>query len=180
MAYDTTLAARIRARLPQNGTTTEKAMFGGLAFLHGGAMFAGVVRDRLMVRTGLEGHAAALAEPHARPMDFTGKALRGYVYVLPDGLATDAALDRWLTVGRAAVAALAAKPARKPRVTKAPVDQVRRDLGLAAPARRALVGAGLLSLDDLREATDAELAQLHGLGPRAIEAIRTALNLPMA
>ncbi len=180
MAYDTTLAARIRARLPQDGTTTEKAMFGGLAFLQGGAMFAGVIRDRLMVRTGLDGHAAALAEPHVRPMDFTGKALRGYVYVLQDGLATEAELDRWLAVGRATVDALAAKPARKPKVTKAPADQVWRDLGLAAPARRALVGAGLLTLDDVREATDAELRQLHGMGPRAIEAIRVALKLPMA
>ena len=75
MAYDTTFAARCRARLPQDGTTTEKAMFGGLPFLQGGPMFAGVVRDRLMVRTGLDGHATARAEPHVRPMDFTGKAL---------------------------------------------------------------------------------------------------------
>lgn len=132
MAYDPTLAARCRAWLPQDGTTSEKAMFGGLAFLQGGAMFAGVVRDRLRVRTGLDGHTAALAEPHVRPMDFTGKALRGYVYVLQDGLATDAELDLWLAVGGTTVAALAAKPARKPSVTTAPADQVWRDLGLAA------------------------------------------------
>jgi TfoX/Sxy family transcriptional regulator of competence genes len=60
---------------------TEKKMFGGIAFLLDGAMFCGVSGGDLMVRVGAEAHEAALARPHARPMDFTGRPMKGYVFV---------------------------------------------------------------------------------------------------
>jgi TfoX/Sxy family transcriptional regulator of competence genes len=74
----------------------EKKMFGGLTFMVAGRMACGVVHDELMVRVGPDGHDAALAEPHTRPMDFTGRPMRGMVYVDPAGVASDADLASWL------------------------------------------------------------------------------------
>lgn len=100
MAYDESLAARIRRALAPRPDVAEKKMFGGLAFLLRGNMCCGVVKDVLMVRLGDEGAAAALAEPHVRPMDFTGRPLKSMAYVDPPGIAADADLYRW--VNRAA------------------------------------------------------------------------------
>lgn len=71
-------------------------MFGGVAYLREGRMFIGVLHDELMVRVGKDAHAVALAKPHVRPMDFTGRPIEGYVYVAPKGFATDAALKAWI------------------------------------------------------------------------------------
>lgn len=83
-------------------------MFGGLAFLIGGNMACGVVGDTLMVRLGNEGAAAALAEPHTRPMDFTGRPMKSMVYVDPPGIAGQEDLYRW--VDRAAAFAQSLPP----------------------------------------------------------------------
>lgn len=96
MAYDKTLAERVRKILATHNRVTEKKMFGGLAFLLGGRMCCGVLNDDLVVRVGSECHAAALSRPHARPMDFTGRPLTGFVYVGSRGVKTDAALSRWV------------------------------------------------------------------------------------
>jgi TfoX/Sxy family transcriptional regulator of competence genes len=77
-------------------------MFGGLAFMVDGHMACGVLRDELIVRVGAESDAA-LADPHARPFDFTGRPSRGMVYVAPSGVATDADLERWVARGIASV-----------------------------------------------------------------------------
>ena len=95
MAYDEDLADRVRAVFPRGGTVTERQMFGGLAFMLGGHMFCGVVKDTLMVRLGLESTARALEQPHVRPMDFTGRPMKGMVFVEPGGLTGDA-LQRWV------------------------------------------------------------------------------------
>jgi len=60
-------------------------MFGGLAFLLDGKMFCGVIKDNLMARVGPDDYEQAIREPHARPMDFTGRPLTGFVYVGPKG-----------------------------------------------------------------------------------------------
>ena len=99
MAYDEVLAGRVRRALSRRRGVSEKKMFGGLAFMLHGHMCCGVVKDRLMVRVGPKAYEHALAEPHARPMDFTGRPMTGMVFVAPAGLATDAALARW--IGRA-------------------------------------------------------------------------------
>jgi hypothetical protein len=92
MAYDETLAKRIRKTLGRKQRVTEKKMFGGLAFMLGGKMFCGIIGDDLMVRVGPDGHDDALTQPHVRPMDFTGRPMRGYVYVAPPACRTDAEL----------------------------------------------------------------------------------------
>jgi hypothetical protein len=86
VAYDEDLADRVRAVLPPGEAMTERQMFGGLAFMLGGHMFCGVVMDTLMVRLGPEGAVRALSQPHVRPMDFTGRPMKGMVFVDPEGL----------------------------------------------------------------------------------------------
>lgn len=85
MAYDEGLAHRIRECLSElrgDGTAlTEKRMFGGLSFLLRGNMTVGVVGDELIARVGQETAEGALARPEARPMDFTGRPMRGWVTV---------------------------------------------------------------------------------------------------
>ncbi|MDH3272668.1 MAG: TfoX/Sxy family protein [Gemmatimonadota bacterium] len=96
MAYDEGLAQRVREVLADRRDLTEKKMFGGLCFLLGGNMCCGIVGEELMLRVGPEGYEDVLAKPHAREMDFTGRALRGMVYVGIGGLGSDGALREWL------------------------------------------------------------------------------------
>jgi TfoX N-terminal domain len=95
MAYDEDLADRVRAALPAAEAVTERQMFGGLAFMLGGHMFCGVVKDSLMVRLGPDAAEHALDQPHVRPMDFTGRPMKGMIFVDPDGL-HDADLRYWV------------------------------------------------------------------------------------
>lgn len=121
MPFDERLAARIRELLSTRSDVTEKKMFGGLAFLSSGHMCCGIVGQDLMVRVGAEGHEQALAQAHARPMDFTGKPLRGMVYVAQAGLGTEDALRAWLDRGVSFVAKLPPKssaPAERRRPRK--------------------------------------------------------------
>lgn len=108
--YDQSLADRVRLCLSVTSVVTERKMFGGLAFLIGGNMACGIVRDELMVRTGPTNFEAALARPHARPMEFTGRPMRGMVFVAGDGLA-DSELSDWVAIGVDYAAGL---PAKKP------------------------------------------------------------------
>ncbi len=96
MAYDTALAQRVRQALGRRAGVREIKMMGGLCFMLRGHMCCRVVRDDLVVRVGLQQYDEALAEPHARPMDFTGRPLRGMVYVSPGGLRPTASLRRWI------------------------------------------------------------------------------------
>ena len=99
MAYDEGLAQRLREALADADGLTERRMFGGIAFMLGGNMAVGVTGDELMVRTGPQRYAEALAHPHARVFDMTGRTMRGWVVVAPDGLADDAALSAWVEMG---------------------------------------------------------------------------------
>lgn len=113
MAYDEGLAQRIRETLADRdvdaGPIVEKKMFGGLAFLVSGNMSIGVRDDELMVRVGKDGHEDALAQSHARPMDFTGRPLKGFVYVEAEGIAEDEDLAAWVERGVAFASSLPAK-----------------------------------------------------------------------
>jgi TfoX N-terminal domain len=84
-------------------------MFGGLAFLLDGKMFVGISGEKLMARVGAERYQDALALPHVREMDFTGKPMKGYVYVEPSGLADDSDLAAWISSCASYVARLPAK-----------------------------------------------------------------------
>jgi len=99
MAYDEGLAQRIRELLAEEQGLAEKNMFGGVAFLVGGNMAVGVVKDELMVRVGPTAYDAALREPHARPMDFTKRPMKGFVFVGPAGFEEDQDLRRWVERG---------------------------------------------------------------------------------
>ena len=96
MAYDEGLAQRVREALADRPDLTEKKMFGGLCFLLGGNMCCGIVGEELMLRVGPDRYEATLARTHARQMDFTGRAMKGMVYVAADGLVDDDALTAWL------------------------------------------------------------------------------------
>jgi len=106
MAFDERLAQRIRQILKGARGVTEKRMFGGLCFLVRGKMCCGVERDRLVVRVGPEQYERALSKPHARPMDFTGRPLKGFIYVSAEGCRTAASLKAWLTRGLAFASSL--------------------------------------------------------------------------
>jgi len=109
VAYDERLAERIRRALAVREGLSEKKMFGGIAFMLNGNMCAGVVSDQLMVRVGPERHEEALARPHARPMDFTGRPMKGMVYVGPEGYRSDADLAAWVSQGAQFAATLPPK-----------------------------------------------------------------------
>ncbi len=107
MAYDEELAGRIRGLLADRTDVVEKKMFGGLTFMVRGHMACGVHKDTLMVRLGEDAAELALAEPHVREMDITGRPMRGFLFVEPDGVRTDGDVERWV---RRAVAFNETKP----------------------------------------------------------------------
>ncbi len=99
MAYEEKLAERVRRALAGQEGLAEKKMFGGLSFMLLGNMCCGVLKDDLVVRAGPDRFEEALAEPHARLMDFTGRPIRGMVYVGPGGYQSDDDLAAWLKRG---------------------------------------------------------------------------------
>jgi TfoX/Sxy family transcriptional regulator of competence genes len=114
MAYDEALAQRIREQLADRDDIVERKMFGGLAFMIAGKMACGVVHDDLMVRVGPDAHDETVAQPHARPMDFTGRPMRGFLYVAPAGVASDEDLSRWVGRGVDFAVAIAGEGAPRP------------------------------------------------------------------
>jgi len=99
MPYDERLANRLRRLLRGDYSVVEKKMFGGLAFMVNGHMCCGVVRSDLVVRIGPDSSAEVLNLPHARPMDFTGRPMKGFVYVSPEGYRRDSDLRAWTQRG---------------------------------------------------------------------------------
>jgi TfoX/Sxy family transcriptional regulator of competence genes len=113
MAYDEELEGRIRRALADREDITDKKMFGGIAFLLDEKMFCGIVKDDLMVRVGPEAHEKALGEPNVRPMDFSGRPMKGYVYVGPAGTKTDKMVAKWAERGLKFVATVEKKAKKK-------------------------------------------------------------------
>lgn len=109
MAYDEGLAERVRTALEDEPGVTERKMFGGLCLMLGGNMCCGIVGEELMVRVGPDAWESALALPHAREMDFTGKSMKGMVYVGVDGIGSDRDLDSWVARGVAFAGSLPPK-----------------------------------------------------------------------
>ncbi len=99
MAYDETVAERLREAFGSYSGVTERRMFGGLTFLLNDHMCCGVVQDKLMVRVGPDAYQEALGEPCAKEMDFTGRPLKGLVYVAPEGFESDQSLRAWVDRG---------------------------------------------------------------------------------
>ena len=113
MAYDEQLANRIRHAFGARSDITERGMFGGLAFLCRGRMCCGVVDSDLMVRVADDEFDIVIRGRHVRPMDFTGRPLRGFVYVSPLGFRTAAALRTWLSRGERVAQEKAARQASR-------------------------------------------------------------------
>jgi len=96
MAYNEQLAQRLREQLAGDEGLSEKKMFGGLGFLLHGNMCCGVINNNMVARIGPKQYQDALKIRHARIMDFTGKPLKGFVYVEPAGLESEEALQAWV------------------------------------------------------------------------------------
>ena len=97
MAYDEGVAQRLREAFADRIDVAEKKMFGGIAFMLSGHMCCGVIGEILMARVGAQQYEEALSRPHVREMDFTGKPLKGFVYVEPEGFESDAELEQWVS-----------------------------------------------------------------------------------
>lgn len=97
MAYDEQLAARIREIISStHKITEEKKMFGGLCFMVNDKMCLGVEKERVMVRLDPEVYDQVIKMPGVKPMDFTGKVMRGYIFVSNDTLHTKKQLNYWV------------------------------------------------------------------------------------
>lgn len=103
MAYDEYLADRIRVQLSDQQTSfEEKKMMGGLCFMVDGKMCCGIHFDKkretdlLMARIGPEASEQAIERPGCLPMDFTGRPMKGYVFVSPEGFDSDEDLAHWI------------------------------------------------------------------------------------
>src|SRR5947207_2811256 len=113
MAYNEILASRIRTILSSVAGFSEKKMFGGLCFLIHGNMCCGVLKDELVLRLDRERARQLLSRSHTRPMDFTGRPMKGFVFVEPGGLAGDRKLPDWVRLGPASGQRLPRKPSGK-------------------------------------------------------------------
>ena len=96
MAFDESLAERIRQRLARRKNVEEKKMFGGVGFLLNGNLLVGVWKDSLCVRLGPDQAEAALPEPHVKEFDITGRPMKGWVLVEPEGVEDDEQLSGWI------------------------------------------------------------------------------------
>jgi TfoX/Sxy family transcriptional regulator of competence genes len=143
MAYDEKLANRIRTLLGRSGEFDERKMFGGIAFMVDGHMCCGLIDKTLMLRVGAEAYNEALRRPHTRMMDFTGRPLKGFIYVDPPGLKTAAALASWLNRGLTFIQDLNATPRRRQARKVAATPKPRKPAKTGRPKKNRVGGGGL-------------------------------------
>jgi TfoX/Sxy family transcriptional regulator of competence genes len=110
MAFDEELGDRVRDLVAPRSDSAEIRMFGGLCFTIAGNMCCGVINDDLMVRLAPEDAERALAEEGVRAMDFTGKPMKGMIYVGSEVTADDEGLAAWVEEGVAFASSLPPKP----------------------------------------------------------------------
>lgn len=96
MAYNEKLAERVRSALKRTPSVEEKKMMGGLTFMVNGKMCVGVHKDDLMGRIDPDIYEMALRRKGCRPMDFTGKPMKGFVFVSPKGTSNKKDLEHWV------------------------------------------------------------------------------------
>ncbi|MDD4107310.1 MAG: TfoX/Sxy family protein [Prolixibacteraceae bacterium] len=96
MAYNEYLADRVRSSLRRNHIHfNEKKMFGGICFFVDDKMFAGVMKEELMVRVDPQKQEEYLLEDYCRPLDFTKSRMKGFLYIAPEGIDMEEDLDKW-------------------------------------------------------------------------------------
>lgn len=96
MAFDESLAVRIRAALAGQKNVTEKKMFGGVCFLFNGNMLVGVWKEFLIARLGPDQGDEALTKPYVRRMDITGKPMKGWIMFEPAGVEEVSSVKEWI------------------------------------------------------------------------------------
>lgn len=96
MAYSEKLAGRIRARLADLPNIKEKEMMGGLTFMLNDKMCVGIMKDELMCRINPDIYEAVLEKNGCRPMDFTGRPMKGWVIVNEHGMKNQKDFDYWI------------------------------------------------------------------------------------
>ena len=99
MTFSERTVSQIRRVMQNTPGLTERTLYSGTAFMLQGNMCCGIIEDNLVVRVGPDTYDAALREPHTRPMDFTGRALPGFVYVERAGFANASSLREWIDRG---------------------------------------------------------------------------------
>jgi TfoX/Sxy family transcriptional regulator of competence genes len=109
MAFDEVLAERIRQTLARRTNIDERTMFGGVGFLLNGNLLVGVWKEALVVRLGKEEGEEALKEPHVKEFDITGRPMRNWVLVEPEGVQDDEELSAWIRRAMKFVGALPTK-----------------------------------------------------------------------
>jgi TfoX/Sxy family transcriptional regulator of competence genes len=108
--YDPGLAARLDDIMAGMLDMEVTRMFGGYGFLMNGHMCAGIWNDMLVIRIGTDGRNAIGGEPHVRPMDLTGRVMKGWAMIEPEGVTEDADLRRYVDMAIMFCAALPPKP----------------------------------------------------------------------
>ena len=98
MAYDEKLADRIREFLVELPKVDEKQMMGGLAFMVNNKMCVGVIKGEMMARIDPEKYDEALEKRGCRPMDFTGRPMKGWIYISPEGLEKIKDMEYWVNL----------------------------------------------------------------------------------
>lgn len=101
MPYDEGLAGRVRAQLIPIPGFSEKKMFGGIGFMINGNMAVGVNGQNLIVRLSPERYEQAMQQPGVRVFDLTGRPMKGWITVLPEGVAAEQDLSAWVQQGAA-------------------------------------------------------------------------------
>jgi TfoX/Sxy family transcriptional regulator of competence genes len=109
MPYDPGLAERLEEVLADHFNMEEKKMFGGIGWMLNGNMCVGIYKDWLVIRIGVEAAEKVLKEPNTKPMDITGKAMKGWAMIFPEGLEDDSDLNRFIQLAIDFVTTLPAK-----------------------------------------------------------------------
>ena len=115
MAYDEKLADRVREIVQEAADPVEQKMFGGVAFMVHGHMTVGVIKENLVLRLGGDEADAALKDPNVRPMDFTGRPMKNFLYVSTKATKAEKDLRKWIGKGLAFVETLPPKEPKKPK-----------------------------------------------------------------
>jgi hypothetical protein len=96
MAFNEALAERIRHGLARKKGIEEKKMFGGVGFLMNGNMLVGVWKNSMIVRVGPDNYEEVLLEPHIKEFDITGKPMKGWLMVEPEGVEDGGQVKAWI------------------------------------------------------------------------------------
>lgn len=101
MSYNNELANKIRERLENLPVVSEKEMMGGIAFMVNDKMCVGVIKDEMMCRIHPDAFEESIERHGCRPMDFTGKTMRGWIFVDQDSIKNSSEFEHWISLALA-------------------------------------------------------------------------------